>query len=402
MAKFLDKKERVIDFKLTNYGHYLLSNGTFKPVYYAFYDDNILYDKGYSTHGEGRPAPGRSPSLFGTASQNSIHGRIKEDTPYIESLTLFSNIDYRLQQATKNPDATTPGDTTYDPNDPDAVNPTDQWFFKGNMNPTLNEPDPSNYRFNSMIGDAALDGNTRYAPAWKIVALQGQFSCSSEIDFKNEIRIPQVNIDINYELKVVKRSMDLDPKNVRHIMDRVAGFSDGNMIQLVMDDPLIYGEELNTQLFNENFDVEVFKIMPGDYGCSGSLDNSGKCIPDAAGNGGIYTGSYHDTFERKYFMREEEPIVDGFLKKNLNKSKEVIGIAGTVIPPQPTTDLVSYYFNIVTDHDIDQETACKGAEVFNKSSYYIDLDFDCTPTEDDELVVIDIYGRVTESEICQT
>jgi len=25
MAKFLDKKERVIDFKLTDYGHYLLS-----------------------------------------------------------------------------------------------------------------------------------------------------------------------------------------------------------------------------------------------------------------------------------------------------------------------------------------------------------------------------------------
>jgi len=397
MAKFLDKKERVMDFKLTNYGHYLLSNGTFKPVYYAFYDDNVLYDGEYAGI---------------TGSQNSIHGRIKEDTPYIESLTLFSNIDYALQRATKNPDAPTPGDSTYDPNDPDDVNPTDQWFFEGNMNPTLNEPDPSNYRFNSMIGDAALDGNTRYAPAWKIVALQGQFSCSSEIDFKNEIRIPQVNIDINYELKVVKRSMDLDPKNVRSIMDRVAGFSDGNMIQLVMDDPLIYGEELNTQLFNENFDVEVFKIVAGDYRCSGSLGPCGKCIPftdlaaanDAAiteGEGGIYTGTYHDTFERKYFMREEEPIVDGFLKKNLNKSKEIIGIAGTVITPQPTTDLVSYYFNIVTDHDIDQETACRGAEVFNKSSYYIDLDFDCAPTEDDELVVIDIYGRVTESEICQ-
>jgi len=396
MAKFLDKKERVIDFKLTNYGHYLLSNGTFKPVYYAFYDDNVLYDGEYAGI---------------TGSQNSIHGRIKEDTPYIESLTLFSNIDYALQKATKNPDAVEP-DASYDPNDPEAVNPTDQWFFEGNMNPTLNEPDPSNYRFNSMIGDAALDGNTRYAPAWKIVALQGQFSCSSEIDFKNEIRIPQINIDVNYSLKVTKRTTDLDPKNVRSLMDRVVGFSDGNMIQLVMDDPLIYGEELNTQLFNENFDVEVFKIVPGDYGCSGSLGTCGKCLPftataaanDAAiteGEGGAYTGSYHDTFERKYFMREGEPIVDGFLKKNLNKSKEIIGIAGTIVPAQPTPNLVSYYFDLVKDHDIDQAVACKGAEVFNKSSYYIDLEFDCEPTESDESIIIDIYGRVTESEICQ-
>jgi len=44
VAKFLNKKEQVIDFKLTNYGHYLLSVGELKPTYYAFYDDNVLYD----------------------------------------------------------------------------------------------------------------------------------------------------------------------------------------------------------------------------------------------------------------------------------------------------------------------------------------------------------------------
>ena len=377
MAKFLDKKERVIDFKLTDYGHYLLSNGTFKPVYYAFYDDNVLYDGEYAGI---------------TGSQNSIHGRIKEDTPYIESLTLFSNIDYRLQQATKNPDAN--ADPEVDPN---------QWYFKGNMNPTLNTPTPTNYRFNSMIGDAALDGNTRYAPAWKIVALQGQFSSSAEIDAKNEIRIPQINIDVNYRLKVTKRTTDLDPKNVRSLMDRVVGFSDGNMIQLVMDDPLIYGEELNTQVFTENFDVEVFKVVPGNYGCTGSWDTTkNKCVPNSQGEGGFYTGSYHDVFERKYFLKEEGSVVDGFLKKNSSNPKETIGIAGTVVPVQPTTELVSYYFDLVKDQDIDQATACRGAEVFNKSSYYIDLEFDCEHAESDEAIIIDIYGRVTESEICQT
>ena len=44
MAKFLDKKEQVIDFKLTSYGRYLLSIGSFKPSYYAFFDNNIMYD----------------------------------------------------------------------------------------------------------------------------------------------------------------------------------------------------------------------------------------------------------------------------------------------------------------------------------------------------------------------
>ena len=359
MAKFLDKKERVVDFKLTDYGHHLLSNGTFKPVYYAFYDDNVLYDGEYAGI---------------TGSQNSIHKRIKEDTPYIESLTLFSNIDYALQKATKNPDAVDPtqGDQLIDGK---TIKASDQWFFEGNMNASLNEPNPSNYRFNSMIGDAALDGNTRYAPAWKIVALQGQFSSSAELDAKNEIRIPQINIDVNYSLKVTKRTTDLDPKNVRSLMDRVVGFSDGNMIQLVMDDPLIYGEELNTQLFNENFEVEVFKVV---------------------------SGSVTDTFQRKYFLREENPVIDGFLTELDSPSKETVGIAGTIVPAQPTPNLVSYYFDLVKDHDIDQAVACKGAEVFNKSSYYIDLEFDCEPTESGETIIIDIYGRVTESEICQT
>jgi hypothetical protein len=315
---------------------------------------------------------------------------------------LFSNIDYDLQKATKNPDALDPGDDDEVINGKTTRRASDQWFFEGNMNASLNEPNPSNYRFNSMIGDAALDGNTRYAPAWKIVALQGQFSSSAEIDAKNEIRIPQINIDVNYSLKVTKRTTDLDPKNVRSLMDRVVGFSDGNMIQLVMDDPLIYGEELNTQVFNENFDVEVFKVVPGNYGCTGSWDTTkNKCVPNSQGEGGFYTGSYQDTFERKYFLREENPVIDGFLTELDSRSKETVGIAGTIVPAQPTPNLVSYYFDLVKDHDIDQAVACKGAEVFNKSSYYIDLEFDCEPTESDESIIIDIYGRVTESEICQ-
>jgi len=45
MAKFINKKEQVFDLKLTSYGHYLMSIGKFKPAFYSFYDDNILYDK---------------------------------------------------------------------------------------------------------------------------------------------------------------------------------------------------------------------------------------------------------------------------------------------------------------------------------------------------------------------
>ena len=41
---FFDKKEDVLDFQLTEYGKYLLQNGVLEPAYYAFFDDDILYD----------------------------------------------------------------------------------------------------------------------------------------------------------------------------------------------------------------------------------------------------------------------------------------------------------------------------------------------------------------------
>ncbi len=75
MATFIDKKERVFDIELTSYGKYLLSVGKFKPSYYAFYDDNIIYDKQYA-------------HSTATENQNDIDARIK-NTQYIESLVLF-------------------------------------------------------------------------------------------------------------------------------------------------------------------------------------------------------------------------------------------------------------------------------------------------------------------------
>ena len=47
---FFNKKEDVIDLQLTQYGKYLLSQGKLKPVYYAFFDDDILYDDTDSMH----------------------------------------------------------------------------------------------------------------------------------------------------------------------------------------------------------------------------------------------------------------------------------------------------------------------------------------------------------------
>lgn len=77
--KFLNKKEQVFDIQLTPYGRQKLSMGMFEPTYYAFFDDNIAYDRRYFTSASLEP-------------QNNIHQRIKEETSYVESQTAFRQI----------------------------------------------------------------------------------------------------------------------------------------------------------------------------------------------------------------------------------------------------------------------------------------------------------------------
>ena len=66
---FFNKKEDVIDIQLTQYGKHLLSKGKFKPVSYAFFDEDILYDAKYANI---------------TEEQNEAQTRI-EATPYLKT-----------------------------------------------------------------------------------------------------------------------------------------------------------------------------------------------------------------------------------------------------------------------------------------------------------------------------
>jgi len=95
---------------------------------------------------------------------------------------------------------------------------------------------------------------------------------------------------------------------------------------------------------------------------------------------------------KKYFQKEEPQVKDGFLVSNEPKTNTVQNY---------TTSSVEYYFNILRDSEVPEDEACKAAEIYNKSSYFIDLDFDCETTEE-ENVFYDIYGIATEPDICET
>lgn len=333
MAKFIDKKERVIDFKLTNYGNHLLSIGNFKPTYYTFLDDNVVYDSEYFGR-TGEP-------------QNDIHKRIKEDTQYLESLVLF-------EETGKN-------------NLPD----TEMNFFPSDVTPEQKVTRKDEFRLNSIIGDSFTGEDKQKVPSWKIVSLRSDISSSSIVDEVNSTQIPQINISASYS-KEIMDSQEYENQifNTSTGMDFEVvsrGFIDNKVIYLKMAEPIIYIEELNTEILNENFDIEVFEVLPGDK-------------------------TQGEKLVRKYYQDEKNQIVDGFM-----------------IAPNPiendldllTDDAIEKLFSVFVDGEIDDEIACKLANELNKESFLIDLDFDCDKVEREDLFY-DIYGSETEAEICQT
>lgn len=318
--KFLNKKEQVFDIQLTPYGKHKLGAGTLKPQYYAFFDDNVIYDIRYTSASINEP-------------QNDIHRRIKQQTQYLEGKTLFRQVmSGSIVQG-------------------------------GILKDTIYEQDENPLTSEGFIGDARLlSQETNVAPAWKAISLQNKITSSALQDLKNKFKVPQIDITATYTLERVQ------PENIDVGLDTMselntAGvFSDGRRVRLTVNHPLIYLEELNTELLTQNFDIEVFDVK---------------------------RGVRRDNFRRLYFEGGEPQIVNGMM-----------------VAPQPilnqttlTTSSVEYYFSILRDSQVDPNVACRHIEKFNTENYLIDLDFDCSDA-DGENVYFDIYGRVTESEIC--
>ena len=328
--KFLNKKEQVFDIQLTPYGRHKLSAGKFNPMYYGFFDDNIIYDIEY-INGSSAEA------------QNQINNRIKNETQYLGTQASFQE---RLSGSV------TRGGILQDT------------IYENELNPLTS--------FGS-IGDARfLAEETDVAPAWKLITMIGDngqikthlsdsyLSIDTTDVQRSEAMITQVDITSSYVLSSedparIRNSFE----NFRQTISATRTFSDGRVVELNAKNPLIYFEELNTELLTKNFDIEVFKITD-------------------------------DNFQKLSFKSKKPQIVDGLMVSAQQESNL----------SELDNNSVEFYFNILTDENVDSEIACKYVNQFNTENYLIDLDHDCENIKDQD-VYFDIYGRVTESEICQ-
>jgi hypothetical protein len=398
MTKILNKKERVYDLQLTGYAKYLLSVGKYKPAYYAFFDDNITYDIKYRRGGRDREAI----ASLAPEAQNSVNVRIKDETVFLGSLTLFEDTNAKqpelqnrdLDEALLMSDPTIEGLYRYARGEAeDMFGPSakvrkmfSQNFFAADIGPLEYVPRQDIFKYDSAIGDALLDSKyTDVAPAWKIVVLNGKITSSEQkykVSENVSASIPQVNITVDYKKEIrnleypTRQSDQVKPESVRSNYNATPTFADNNFIRLSSQDPIIYVDEVNTELLTENFDIEIFLV----------------------------TGSTGAELERKYFETKNPQVVDGMMVREqpTQKGRYTYGAdatTGVVLDGTPSQTAVEYYFDLLTDAHTDSDIVCKQLQIYNKSSYYIDLDLDCKPDEMDD-VYYDIYGSEVEPEIC--
>jgi len=209
---FFDPKEQVIEIQLTSYGKEMLAKGKFKPTLYAFFDDDVIYDYKYA-HVQ-------------TEEQNTTQTRIKEETPNLRIRPNDFGIDTYFRRMTEMKDWT-----------PKVLS----------------------------LGNSGMKNS--YAPAWNIKVHDNKVHIGSVTDHITS----SLNLsDIDYNIFIRKAdltSQDANHENISFDLDYdfetdMPPFEDGTYIDIVKQKLFLEMKEENTEMSNDNFDVEVFV----DYG----------------------------------------------------------------------------------------------------------------------------------------
>ena len=206
MAKFINRQEEVMQIQLTPYGKHLFSRGEFSPEYYAYYDDDILYDGAYAGLQE---------------TQNNIVNRIKT-TDRLEIFTNFSG-SVRNNQTNSN----------ISKNSFDALTDANGKFFRclGSNSPWSD-----------------------FAPAWSVsVVGDGTlFTPTTDVVYESNYSIP--TLDTTLELQY--------SGSVSEVMNSQGDIEPFVFYDMVEEDRLLLDiQELNTIFkMGGNYDIEIFSI----------------------------------------------------------------------------------------------------------------------------------------------
>ena len=328
---FFDKKEEVIDIQLTTYGKELLSKGDFKPFYYAFYDEGILYD-----------------ALYGgiTEDQNDAQYRIKNETIYNKD-----NADYLSAKEIAHLKELVPNNFS-------------------NFNIPLFD---FNITYDNQLVTSA--NNKENAPAWKISMLQSALTSSATVLTSSAnsrvIQIPQVNVDnssIEYKTSIIEDIKVLDEDGQETLLTNLDKceseaildnnsflFPDGTRLLTEENNIIIKIEEDNSLNLIDNFEFEIFEILEV--------------------TGSIKAQSDKQVLRPLKFFKFKPQVKNGILMSSEDNFQDIQNLE------KIDNSFVSNYFEVLVDGDVDQAIVCKAEGKTKGDTLFVKDPIDCKALE---------------------
>ena len=294
---FKNQKEEVIEIELTSYGKHLLSKGKFRPTFYAFFDDDILYDAEYGGEAE---------------EQNYAQTRILEETPRLRVQSTYTGLETEIEKQIE-----------------EARNKNKK--IKDAFQTTRER----HYALSAPLGKSTLQSD--YSPSWDITLHGSEFE--QQLIVLNEagndkdgptgriLPIPQMNLkSLDYLTRVVKAEAYAEvhaPEDDTSPVAREEFFENGNIVEIRHGDIVIEIDELHTDSLTENYDIEFF---------SQETDSNGL-----------------EVLVPLYFITgDNNKIVDGLYVGGERESPEEI-----------REDHVEKYLSVSIDREIDASTLCR-------------------------------------------
>ena len=342
--KFFNPKEEVLDIKLTNYGRHLLSKGLWRPTFYSFMDDNVLYDSQYGGF---------------TESKNSAEDRIQDETPLLRSQGIFNGRDEHLFDGV--------GDI--------ADRMRLSTYEKMTVMPFS-------------LGTSALDSTK--LPAIRMQFLEGEIK---DLEFNSTgstrttktggasnalshqlLKIPQIEMDVEYKITVAppntpEKRFEVDPALTPGTL-----YADGNEVLVGPEQIIIVAEEINAPFDFHNFDIEVYEITD-------DFDVNGEQIKVPL------------NFVKPLEMVENNILLDR------EEAEVKAGRVNGATPPLDSS-FVSYYFDINVDSEISETILCKSISQLSRKGKSLFTDVNITCPDLSDVIVEPIYASDALDEDC--
>ena len=341
--RFFNSKEEVLDVQLTQYGRHLLSQGQWKPTYYAFFDDGVIYD--YARAG------------VTTEAKNNIEARIQDETPYFRTQTNFTGRDEFLF------------DGTGDIRDRMRLGVYEKLTVlpMGLGTTTLDSEKTPAYKIRFIEGDIKnLEYNITGAVRTTNVGAGVTNSTSQQL-----LEIPQLDLDVEFKISTERRGtepkFEFDPALTPDTI-----YTDNAQVYVGPDQLIFVIEEENATFDYENFDIEVFEIQNG-------VGNIGEPV-----------------LEPLSFVKPVQNVIDN----QMINQREAEILAGRLDgqPPELDPTYVEYFFNINTDTEIDENIICRSIKNLKSTDLFNDLDINCPDLR--TVSEVDIYGTDALSDDC--